>query len=149
MKDKITRLLVSSVPLSLEVEGVPKLELKLAWTMKSVIMIEGGLREAGIKLNVLQNPTYFWRDLDCTSLALALWACSSQEHPELMNLKGRDMIESYLTLDNYDAAVRGVRDAFFESLSSERRDRIKKAEAESTEEDKPPAPDPTLAPAQT
>ena len=152
---KVAKLLVSTVPLVLQVEGVAeKLELKLAWTMRAVVTIEAKLREQGVRLNALQNPSQFWTELDCTKLALGIWATSQQEQPQYADEDGLDTISSFLVPENYGAAAKALKQCFVESLSKERQEEIQKAEAELQKlldagENPPGKPaDPTPAPAQ-
>lgn len=144
---KVAKLLAPSVPLALEVEGDPspiRLELRLAWTMRAAITIESSLKAHGAEVNILQSPGEFWKSLDCTRLAIGIWACASQDQPQYADEEGLEVIESFLTLDNYEAACAALKSAFLESLSKKRRDEILKAEAEGSK----PAADPQPAPAQ-
>lgn len=133
--------------LSLTVEGDHKLDLRLAWTTRAVILIENRLRQEGRPLNALQNPSVFWTEMDCTTLAVAVWACALQEQPEYGEEDGFDTITSYMTPDNFSVAVKALKDCFLESLSKERRDEIKKAEEEASNKANEDAADPTKAPA--
>ncbi len=154
---KIAKLLASTVPVVLEVEGVQqKLELRLAWTMRAVILIESKLREHGVKINALQNPSLFWTELDCTKLAVGIWATSLQDQPQYGDEDGFETIASYIVPQNYGAASTALKECFVESLSKERQDEVRKAEAEVEKllragESAPAAEsqDPTPAPAQS
>lgn len=154
-KEKIAKLLAPSVPLKLVVEDADKngtLELKLAWTMRGVILIESKLRSLGIAANVLQNPEEFWTEINCTSLAVAVWALAHQEHADLRDEEGFDVIASYITPENYATCAVALKAAFWESLSKKRRDEIEAAIAAAAEAAAKGAPDkpanPTPAPAQ-
>jgi hypothetical protein len=145
MRSSIAKLIAPSVELVLEAEGVSeKLVLKLAWTMRSVMVIETQLRQLGIDQNILQDPSSFWKNLDCCALAIAVWACSWQEHPDLRGEDGLDIITSYLITENWGKASQALKDCFLESLSKERRDDIKKREQEERNGGAPGA-DPTSA----
>src|SRR5260370_14288727 len=154
-KQKVAKLLAPTVPLKLEVEadkdGV--LELKLAWSMRAVILIESKLRELGNAVNVLQNPERFWKEINCTSLTVATWALAHQEHADLRDEDGFDVIASYITPENYATCALALKAAFWESLSKKRRDEIEAAVAEAERQQaqgkKPPQENPTPTPAQT
>ena len=140
---KVAKLLVSSVPLTLEVEGVAvKLPLKLSWNMRAILTIEHKLRELGDPINILQALGSFFRDLDATRLVVGVWAAAQQDSPEYAGDEGLEVIQSYLTPDNYGVAVVALKDAFLESLSKERRDAIRKAEKEELEGAEPKDPTP-------
>lgn len=145
-QQKVTKILAPAIPLVLKVEDF-KLELKLSWTMGAVILIESGLRKYGKEINVLQHPEKFWTELDCTMLAIAVWALAQQTSLEYADDDGFDVIASYLTVDNYEVASLAINEAFMESLSDERRAAIKKAMA-AGEKDVANA-NPTLAPEQS
>jgi len=151
-RPKVAKLLAPTTPLVLEVEGGHRLEIDLAWTMRAVILIESRLRLQGIEINALQNPSSFWTNLDCTMLAIGLWACAIQEQPEYADEDGFEVISSFIVTDNYAAAATALKSAFLESLSKERRDEIKAAEEKELNAPKPagesPTPDPTPAPVQ-
>lgn len=149
---KVAKLLSPTVPLVLEVEGDNgpiQLKLHLAWTMKAVILIEAKLREQGVHVNALQNPSLFWRELDCTRLALGVWATALQEQPQYADDDGFDAIASFLVPENYAVAADALKRCFTESLSKKRRDEIKAAEEEAAKKDaeaaKEPEPDPMMA----
>jgi len=150
---KLTKLLAPTVPLVLEVEAdnperPHRLELDLAWTMRAVIIMESKLRQMGVELNVLQNPGIFWTGIDFTRLALGIWACSQQEQPEYADEEGFDIITSFMTMDNYAAAVKALKDAFLESLTKERREELRRLETEAEQvllNAQKPAADPTEA----
>ena len=149
---KVSRLLAPTVPLVLEVDdGAHKLELRLAWTMRGVILTELKLRELGIYVNVIQNPGLFWRDLDSAKLTAAVWGMSSQEHPEYQDDEGFETITSFLITENYEVAAERLKDAFLESLSPKRREEIREAEKQAVSSPTPPTPssDPTPAPVQS
>ena len=144
---KVAKLLVSSVPLTLEVDGgALKLPLKLSWNMRTIMQVERKLRDLGDPVNILQALGAFFRDLDATRLAVGVWAAAQQDSPEYVGDEGLEIISSFLTPDNYGVAVVALKDAFLESLSKERRDAIKKAEKEELEgaEPKDPTPARTL-----
>lgn len=153
---KLSKLLVSGVPLRLEVEGENDtkiaLELELAWTMTAVITIETWLRTRfGIDLNLLQNPGSFWTNLDCTKLALGVWACSVQEQPQYADDEGFETIQSFMNADNYHVAIEALRKAYLETLSKKHRDEILKSITEREEalqrgEQPPVSADPIVAP---
>jgi hypothetical protein len=144
---KVTKILAPTVPLILQVDDF-KLELELAWTMRAVILLESHLRTYGKTVNVLQNPSQFWTELDCTMLTIAVWALAQQTNQMYADDDGFDIISSYLTTDNYGVAAAGVKKAYLESLSEERRNAIETAEAQAAEASKQPD-DPTPAPAQS
>ena len=143
---KVTKLLAPTTLLRLVVDEGEKeekvLELNLAWTMRGVIFLETKLRTLGYDINVLQNPTQFWSGIDCTKLAIGIWAMSQQEHPEYSDDEGFEVVSSYIVPDNYASAAEGLKNAFMESLSKKRRDEIKALEAKAVE----PSTDPTLTP---
>lgn len=142
---KVAKLLVGSVPLVLEVDGgAHKLPLKLAWSMKAVLLMEARLRQSGINVNVIQDLRSFWRNIDSSKLTAAVWATSLQENPEFGDDEGFDVISSFITQDNAGVAIDALWNAFLESLSPERRDALKKA----AEEDAKAGTDPTTAPIQ-
>jgi hypothetical protein len=124
---KVAKLLAPTVPLILEVED-HKLELKLAWTMRAVMLLESRLRAIGQPVNVLQNPSQFWTELNVTSLVTAVWALSLQEQPEYGDDSGFETITSFLVTDNLGTAASAIKEAFLESLSEERRTAIREAE---------------------
>lgn len=154
---KVSRLLAPSVPLILEVDdGAPgkRLELRLAWTMKGVILTEAKLREVGIyNINIIQNPGTFWTDINSASLAAAVWGMSSQEHPEYQDEEGFEIISSFLIQENCGIASEKLKEAFLESLSPKRREEIREAERRAIEEAKNEQPvvsaDPIDAPVQS
>lgn len=160
---KVSRLLAPTVPLVLTVDdGAPgkKLELRLAWTMKGVILTEAKLREVGININIIQNPGVFWKNLDSALITAAVWGMASQEHPEYHDDEGEgfETIASFLITENCGKASDQLKEAFLESLSPARREEIREAErqmlAEGSDSTSPSAPevpqaDPTLAPAQS
>lgn len=130
-RQKVAKILAPTVPLILEVDdGEHKLELKLAWTMRGVILLEGRLRSLGKDINVLQNPSEFWTTMDCTMLATAVWAMSQQENPEYADEPGFEVLLSFMVTENLGAASHALKEAFLESLSKKRRDEIRAAEAE-------------------
>lgn len=143
---KVTKLLAQSVPLVLEVEGVPPLELKLAWTMYAAMTIESRLRSQGVLINILQDLKSYWMNLDCNRLAIGIWSCAQQDNPEYADEDGFEIISSYLTPDNYAPAMTALREAFLESLSEARRKIIKEVEAKAlSAPDSNPTPAPSLA----
>lgn len=150
-KQKVAALLAPTVPLKLEVEADKNgvLELELAWTMRAVILIETKLRALGVKVNVLQNPEAFWTDMDCTALAVAVWALAHQSHPDLRDEAGFDSIVSYITPENYAVATIALKEAFLESLSKKRRDEVEAAVQAAVEAGTKPPANPTPAPAQS
>jgi len=146
---KLTKLLAPTVPLTLSVDdGAHKLELNLAWTMRGVILLESKLRNLGVDLNVLQNPSEFWSTLDCTKLALGVWCMSQQDHPEYADEEGFEIITSFLVVDNYGDAATALKSAFLESLSKSRREEIKKAEEAAAKNGEAAKENPTPAPVQ-
>jgi len=152
-KTKLAKLLAPTVPLKLEVDADKNgvLELKLAWTMRAVILIEAKLRELGLAVNVIQNPASFWTDLNATTLAVAVWALSHQEHADLRDEEGFDYVISYLVPENWLLAADGIKNAFWESLSQKRRDEIEagiRAAAEAVKAGAEAPANPTPAPAQ-
>lgn len=152
-RTKLAKLMVSTVPLVLEVEGETapiKLELKLAWTMTAVITIETWLRTRfGSDINILQNPSSFWTGLDCTKLALGVWACAMQEQPQYADDEGFEVIQSFMNQDNYHVAIEALRAAYLETLSKAHREEVLKAvevrRAAIARGEQPPA-DPIAAP---
>lgn len=159
-QQKVTRLLASTVDCKLEVDGGHALELKLAWTMRSVIAMERRLREQGIKVNIVQNPGLFWKEVDAATLAAGLWACATQAyssgpptnpHLDYGDDEGYSTIESFITPENSTAAYQALRSAFLESLSEAKRKLILEMEAElkkQQENGEEPPSDPTPAPPQ-
>ena len=122
---RVAKLLVSTALLTLEPEGAPKLDLELAWNMRAVITIETYLRTRfGQEINILQNPGSFWSDMDCTKLALGVWACSMQKQPQYETEEGFEIIQSYLTPDNYPDAMDALRKSYLESLSTKKRNEV-------------------------
>jgi hypothetical protein len=150
---KITKLLAPTVPLELKIDNpdIPPLLLKLAWSMKAAVVIEGKLRSMGVKANVISNVNSYWFDMDATRLAAGVWATAQQEQPQYADDEGFDLILSYMTPDNYTVAFEALNNAFMEALSPERRDAIKKAIADAEERERAkaeglPIRQPSLAP---
>jgi len=142
---KVARLLAPKVPLVLEVEGDNnqklRLSLDLVWNMRAVITIESYLRaKYAQEINILQTPGDFWKGMDCTKLALGVWACSMQEQPQYADEEGFETIASFLTADNYVKAMDALRNAYLESLSPKRREELLKAveEAKKKNQEKDP-----------
>lgn len=149
----IGALLVTTVPLKLAVnEGEAteiKLDLKLAWTMKAVMLMEAKCREFGVYgVNILQDPSGFWNRMDCTVLAIAVWSLSQQEHwKQYGEGRGFDTIASFLVAENYLAATKAVKAAYVASLSDKRRKELEEAEAKEAAGKTAPS-NPTPAPSQ-
>lgn len=143
---KIGKLLAESVPVALEAEGAQTLNLKLAWTMRGVILTETKARELGLRYNILQRPDEFWKSMDATTLAIAVWAMASQEQPETTTDDGFDLIASYLTVDNMVVAALALKAAYLKSLSEKMRKELEEGIKAAAEEDKAPE-NPTPAPA--
>ena len=145
---KVAKLLVSSVPLILEVDGGEhKLPLRLAWSMKAVLLMEERLRRSGVVVNVLQDLRSFWRSIDSAKLTAGVWATCLQENPEFSDDEGFDVVASFINQDNAGVATNALWESFLESLSPERRDAIRRA-AEEDAASGEAVSDPTPAPAQ-
>lgn len=145
----IAKLLAPKVPLVLIVKDEArehKLELQLMWNMRAVTLMETRSRELGSQLNILKFPVSFWTQMDCTTLAVAIWACAQQADKEYASEDGFDVIASYLVSDNYPTAIAALRNAYIESLSPERQKKIR--DAEKAEKAGEPISDPPQAPTQ-
>lgn len=126
-KRPVAKLHVQSVPLTLQIDNSPKLELSLSWNMHAVMLMETRLRSYGIIVNLMRDSGRFWNEMNATTLAVAIWATAQQNDQDFADDEGLDVVASYLAIDTYAPAVTALRKAYLESLSEKTRAEIEAA----------------------